>query len=98
MRDDFFLCGDGKLGSNAIFLPRRPHILVIIFSSTVYLLFEHRRLHGDFILAYHVFHGCLEFPQAEMFKAPAERDFRGHDFMLRHRSFRLFRRKAVFSL
>ncbi len=32
------------------------------------------------------------------FEVPAERDRRGHDFKLRHRSFRLLRRKADFSV
>ncbi len=40
----------------------------------------------------------LDFPQAAFFEAPAERDLRGHDFKLRHRSFRLLRRKAAFSV
>ncbi len=75
-----------------------PTFFLIVFSSTEYLLFEHRRLHGDFILAFHIFHGCLEFPKAELFEAPAERDLRGHDYKLRKRSFRLLQRKAVFSL
>ncbi len=59
---------------------------------------ERRRLRGDLILAYNVFHGRLDLPQAEIFEAPAERDLRGHDFKLRHRSFRLLRRNAAFSV
>ncbi len=35
----------------------------------------HRRLRGDLVLAYNIFHG--------------HHDFRRHDFKLRHRSFRL---------
>ncbi len=58
---------------------------------------ERRRLRGDLILAY-IFHGRLDFPHAEFFKAPAERNLRGHDFKTRHRSFRLMRRKAAFSV
>ncbi len=30
---------------------------------------ERRRLHGDLILAYSIFHGGLDFPQAEFFAA-----------------------------
>ncbi len=59
---------------------------------------ERRRLRGDLILAYNIFYGRLDLPQAEFFEAPAERDLRGHDFKLRHRSFRLLRRKAAFSV
>ncbi len=40
----------------------------------------------------------LELPQAEFFEAPAERGLRGHDYKLRHRSVRLLRRKAAFSV
>ncbi len=57
---------------------------------------ERRRLRGNLILAYDKFHGRLDLPQAEFFDAPAERDLRGHDFKLRHRSFHLLRRKAAF--
>ncbi len=49
---------------------------------------ERRRLRGDLILTYNIFHGCLDLQQAEFREVPAERDFRGHDFKLRHRSFR----------
>ncbi len=49
---------------------------------------ERRRLHGDLILAHNIFHGRLDLPQAESFEALAERYLRGHDFKLRHRSFR----------
>ncbi len=59
---------------------------------------ERFRLRGDPILAYNIFHGRLDLPQAEFFEAPAARDLRGHDFKLRHRSFRLLRRKAAFSV
>ncbi len=59
---------------------------------------ERRRLGGHLILTYTIFHGRLDLPQAEFFEAPAERDLRGHDFKLRHRSFRLLRRKAAFSV
>ncbi len=54
--------------------------------------FEHRRLRGDLILACNIIHGHLDLQQA-----PVERDLRGHDFKLRHRSFRLLRRKAASS-
>ncbi len=47
---------------------------------------------GDLILAYNIFHGRLDFPHAEFFEAPAERNLRGHDFKMRHRNFRLLRR------
>ncbi len=32
---------------------------------------ERRRLRGDLILAYNIFHGRLDFPHAECFEAPA---------------------------
>ncbi len=60
--------------------------------------FERRRLRGDLILAYNIFHGRLDFPHAEFFEAPAGRNLRGHDFKIRHRSFRLLRRKAAYSV
>ncbi len=60
--------------------------------------FERRRLRGDLILAYNIFHGRLDLPRAEFFEAPSERDLRGHDYKLRHRNFRLLRRKAAFSV
>ncbi len=50
------------------------------------------------ILAYDIFHGRLDLQQAESFEAPSDRDLRGHDFKLRHRSFCLLRRKAAFSV
>ncbi len=59
---------------------------------------KRRRLRGDLILAYNIFHGYLDLPRAGFFEAPSERDLRGHDFKLRHRSFRLLWRKAVFSV
>ncbi len=59
---------------------------------------ERRQLPGDLILAYNRFHGRLDLPQAEFFDAPLERDLRGHNFKLRHRSFHLLRRKAAFSV
>ncbi len=40
------------------------------------------------ILAYNIFHGHLDFPLTDFFEAPAERNLRGHDFKMRHRSFR----------
>ncbi len=46
------------------------------------LQYEHRRLRGDLILAYNIFNGRLDFPQAEFFDVPSERDLRGHDFKL----------------
>ncbi len=58
---------------------------------------EWRRLCGDLILANDMFHGRLDFPQAEFFEAPAERNLRGHNFKIRHRCFRLLRRKASYS-
>ncbi len=74
----------------------------IIFICTSYdfhiFSLERRRLRGDLILAYNIFHGRLDLPQAEFFEAPAERGLRGHDFKLRHRSFRLLRRQAAFSV
>ncbi len=57
---------------------------------------ERRRLRGDLILAYNIFHGRLDFPHVDFFEAPAERNLRGHDFKIRHRSFRLLRRKAAY--
>ncbi len=59
---------------------------------------ERHRLRKDPIWAYNIFQGRLDLPQAEFFEAPAERDLLGHDFKLRHRSFRLLRRKAAFSV
>ncbi len=59
---------------------------------------ERRRLRGGLILAYNIFHGRIDLPQAESFEAPAERDLRGHNSKLRHLSFRLLRRKATFSV
>ncbi len=59
---------------------------------------ERRRLRGDLILAYSIFHSRLDLPQAKFFEVPSERDLRGHDFKLRHSSFRLPRRKAAFSV
>ncbi len=44
---------------------------------------------------HNIFHGRLDFPQAEFFEATVERNLRGHDFKIRHRSFRLLRRKAA---
>ncbi len=38
---------------------------------------ERRRLRGDLILAYNIFHGRLDFPHTEFFEAPAERNLRG---------------------
>ncbi len=55
---------------------------------------ERRRLRGDHILAYNIFHGRLDLPRAECFEAPSVRDLRGHDFKLRHCSFQLLRKKA----
>ncbi len=57
---------------------------------------ERRRLRGDLILAYNIFHGRLDLPPVDFFEAPSEPDLRGHDFKLRHGSFRLLRRKAAF--
>ncbi len=60
--------------------------------------FQRRRLHGDIILAYNIYHGRLDFPQAEIFEAPAEWNLRVYDFKIRHRIFRLLRRKATYSV
>ncbi len=59
------------------------------------LSLERRRLRGDLILTYNIFHRCLNFPQAEFFEAPAERILPVHDFKIRHRNFRLLRRKEA---
>ncbi len=59
---------------------------------------ERRRLRGDLILAYNIFHGHLDLSRAEVFEAPSERNLRGHDFKLRPRRFRFLRRKAAFSV
>ncbi len=59
---------------------------------------ERHQIRSDHIVAYIMYHGHLDWPQAEFFEARAERDLRGHDFKLRHRSFRLIRRKAAFSV
>ncbi len=60
--------------------------------------FERRRLRGDLILAYNIFYGRLDFPRVVFFEAPAKRNLRGHNFKIRHRSFRLLRRKGVSSV
>ncbi len=52
----------------------------------------------NLILTYIIFHGRLDLPRVEIFEAPSERDLRGHDFKLRHRSFRVLWRKAAFSM
>ncbi len=59
---------------------------------------ERRRLREDLIPAYNIFHGRLDFPQEEFFEASAERNLRRHNFKIRHRSLRLFRRKADYSV
>ncbi len=46
---------------------------------------KRRRLRRDLILAYNIFHGRLDLPQAEFHEAPAERDLWGHELKLRHR-------------
>ncbi len=56
---------------------------------------ERCRLRGHLSLAYNTLRGRLDIPQAGFFKAVAERDLRGHDLKLRHRSFHLPRRKTV---
>ncbi len=38
---------------------------------------ERRRLRRDLILAYSIFHGGCDLPQAEFLEAPAERDLQG---------------------
>ncbi len=60
--------------------------------------FERRRLHGDLIFAYNIFHGRLYFPQAKFFEAQGERNLRGHDFKIRHCSFRLLRSKGAYAV
>ncbi len=47
---------------------------------------KRRRLRGDLIPAFNIFHGRLYFPQAELNEAPAERNLRGHDIKMRHLS------------
>ncbi len=59
---------------------------------------ELRPLRGDLILANTIFYGRLDLPRAEFLEAPSERELRGHDFKLRHRSFLLLQRKAAFSV
>ncbi len=59
---------------------------------------EQRRLLGDLILGYYILHGRLDFSQVEFLEAPAERNLQGHNFKIRHRSFRLHRRKAAYSV
>ncbi len=36
---------------------------------------KRRRLRGDLILVFNIFHGRLDLPQAEFFEAPSKRDF-----------------------
>ncbi len=38
---------------------------------------ERRRLRGGLILAYNIFHGRIDLPQAEFFEMPVERDLQG---------------------
>ncbi len=57
-----------------------------------------RRFRGDLILAYNIFHVRLDFPRAEFIEAPAKRYLREYDFKTRHRSFRLLRRQAAYSV
>ncbi len=49
-----------------------------------------RWLRGDLILAYNIFHGCLDLLQVEFFEDLAWRDLRGHGFKVRHRCFTCF--------
>ncbi len=51
------------------------------------LSLERRRLRGDFIFTYNIFHGRIDFPHAEFFEAQAERNLRGHNFKIRRRNF-----------
>ncbi len=60
--------------------------------------FERRLLRGDLNLAYTLSQGRLNVPLDDIFEALAERDPRRHDFQLRHRRFRLARRKAAFAV
>ncbi len=53
---------------------------------------------GDLILACNLFQGRLNAPLDENFEASAESNLRRHDFPLRHRRFRLAKRKAAFSV
>ncbi len=59
---------------------------------------EMRLLRADLILAYNLVKGRLNVPVDEIFEAPAERNLQRHHFQLRHRRFRLARRKAAFSV
>ncbi len=59
---------------------------------------EQRCLRGELILAYDIFRGRLDYPHTEFFEIIAERNLRGHDFKICHRSFHLLRRKAAFSV
>ncbi len=68
------------------------------FVDSILFVLERRRLRGDLILAYNILHGRLDFPQAEVFEAPAERNLRGHELKIRRRSFRLLRRKAAYTV
>ncbi len=58
---------------------------------------ERRRLRGGIILAFDIFCGRFDLPQAEFFETLVERDLRGHDSKFHHRSLRFFRGKAVYS-
>ncbi len=49
---------------------------------------ERRRLRGDRILAYNIFHERLELTHAEFVEARAKRNLRGHDIKIRNRSVR----------
>ncbi len=74
-----------------------PVVLRFYFVDYLFSL-ERRRFRGGLILAHNIFHGRLDFPQAKFFEALAERNLRGHDFMVRHRSLCLLRGKATYSV
>ncbi len=48
---------------------------------------ERRRLRGDLILAYKIFHGRLDLSRVKFLEAPAERDLSGYDSTMRYRSY-----------
>ncbi len=80
----------GKMHERAAIRGRRGFVDWIVFLSSVAGFAET----ASGLKTY----SMVTLARAESFEAPSERDFRGHDFKLRHRSFPLHRRKAASSV